>query len=50
MNADATNDYVKQNNTILITGENEYSPIEYEVWIYNPASIASTEEHKIIID
>lgn len=50
MNADATADYVKQANTIKIAGENGYDPIEYNIWIYEPASIAETEIHKIIID
>lgn len=50
MNADATADYIKQENSILVEGENGYNPIDYDIWIYAPASIASTEIHKIIIE
>ena len=49
MNADATADYVKQAATVKVEGANGYTAVEYNVWIYEPASIASTEVHKLTI-
>lgn len=49
MNADATADYVKQTATVAVEGANGYTAVNYNVWIYEPASIASTEVHKLTI-
>ena len=49
MNADATKDYVKQSTTVKVAGKNNYLPVDYNIWIYQPASIASTEEHEVKI-
>lgn len=49
MNADATADYVQQATTIKIAGKNNYSSVDYNVWIYEPASIAETEVHEVTI-
>ena len=49
MNADATADYVKQSATVNVEGANGYTAVAYNVWIYEPASIASTEVHKLTI-
>ena len=49
MNADATADYVLQKDTIKVAGNNDYQSVDYDIWIYEPASIASTEVHKVEI-
>lgn len=49
MNANATADYKLQTTTIDVAGNNNYNPIPYQVWIYEPASIAITEKHEIKI-
>lgn len=49
MNADATSDYVLQPTTVNVEGNNDYKSVAYKVWIYEPASIASTEIHQITI-
>jgi hypothetical protein len=49
MNANATADYIKQAGTVNIEGNNGYDAIPYNVWIYEPASIASTEVHQVTI-
>ena len=49
MNADATADYIKQPLSVSVEGANGYESIPYDIWIYEPASIASTEKHKITI-
>ena len=49
MNADATADYKKQAATVKVEGANGYTAIDYNIWIYEPASIASTEVHELVI-
>ena len=49
MNADATADYVKQTATVEVEGANGYTAVDYNIWIYAPASIASTEVHSVTI-
>lgn len=49
MNADATADYVQQTETVEVEGANGYTAVDYNIWIYAPASIASTEVHKVTI-
>lgn len=49
MNADATADYVKQTATVQVEGANGYTAVDYNIWIYAPASIASTEVHSVTI-
>lgn len=49
MNANATEHYIKQEKTIPVKGANDFDAIEYNVWIYEPSSIASVEVHKITI-
>lgn len=50
VNADATADYVKQSDSVEVEGANGYKAIEYNVWIYEPASIASNEVHKVTMN
>jgi hypothetical protein len=49
-NADATKDYVKQTATIEVAGTEGYATTKpYNVWIYQPASIADVEVHSVTI-
>lgn len=50
MNADATSDYVKQSTTVAVQGASGYTTTQpYDIWIYQPASIAATEVHNVTI-
>jgi len=49
--ADITNDYKKQASTVSVKGYNNYNSLaEYDVWVYQPATIGSTEKHIITIE
>lgn len=49
-NADATADYVKQTATIEVQGAEGHTATKpYNVWIYEPASIAAVEVHEVTI-
>lgn len=49
-NADATSDYVKQTATVAVQGAAGYTTTKpYNIWIYEPASIASVEVHEVTI-
>lgn len=48
LNADVTSSYVKQ-GPIQVEGANGYSAVAYDVFVYQPASIDPTEDHKIVI-
>jgi hypothetical protein len=50
MNADATADYKQQAATVKVEGANGYTAVDYNIWIYEPASIASTEVHDLVIE
>ena len=45
----ATADYKKQSATVEVEGANGYAAVEYNIWIYEPASIAITEVHELVI-
>jgi hypothetical protein len=49
MYANVIQEYKLQGDTVNIGGVNGYEPIPYKVWIYEPASIASTEVHEVIL-
>ena len=50
MNADATASFVKQTNTVLVAGANGTDfKIAYKIWVYQPASIDSTETYAITL-
>ncbi len=49
MYANVIKEYVLADYTITVGGVDDYNPIEYKVWIYEPASIAETEIHEIIL-
>lgn len=50
MNADATASFVKQTNTVLVAGANGTDfKTAYKIWVYQPASIDSTETYAITL-
>lgn len=48
LNADVTSSYVKQ-GPVEVEGANGYQAVPYDVFVYQPASIDPTEDHKIVI-
>lgn len=48
LNADVTSSYVKQ-GPVEVEGANGYQTVPYDVFVYQPASIDPTEDHKIVI-
>lgn len=48
LNADVTTSYVKQ-SPVQVEGANGFSPVAYDIFVYQPASIDPTEDHKIVI-
>lgn len=49
MNADATSNYAKI-GTVQVEGADNYkTTASYDIWVYQPASIASTEIHEVSI-
>lgn len=49
MNADATANFVKQAGTVNVEGAEGYAAVPYSIWIYQPASIDSTETYAVTI-
>lgn len=49
MNADATASFVKQAGTVMVEGAEGYTAVAYSVWVYQPASIDSTETYAVTI-
>ncbi len=49
MNADATASFVKQAGTVMVEGAEGYTAVAYNVWVYQPASIDSTETYAVTI-
>lgn len=49
MNADATASFVKQNTQVQVEGAEGYTATAYDVWVYQPASIDSTETYAVTI-
>ena len=47
MNANVTSEYILQSNTVDIVGANGYTAVPYNIWIYEPAIISSTEIHSV---
>lgn len=48
LNADVTSSYVKQ-SPVDVEGANGYTAVPYDIFVYQPASIDPTEDHKIVI-
>ena len=48
LNADVTSSYVKQ-GPVQVEGANSYEAVAYDVFVYQPAAIDPTEDHKIVI-
>lgn len=49
MNADCTADFVKQSSTVNVEGVNGSTGIEYNVWVYEPASISDDQTFTITL-
>lgn len=49
MGADATKDFVKQTNTVNIEGAEGFTAVPYNVWVFEPASIPSSQSYSIVI-
>lgn len=49
MNADATANFVKQAGTVQVEGAEGFTAAAYNVWVYKPASIDSTERYAVTI-
>ena len=49
MNADATASFVKQAGSIQVEGAEGFTAAAYNVWVYQPASIDSTETYAVTI-
>ena len=49
MNADATANFVKQAGTVMVEGAEGYTAVAYSIWVYQPASIDSTETYAVTI-
>lgn len=49
MGADATADFVKQAGTVAVEGAEGYTSAPYTIWVFEPASIPSTQSYSIVI-
>lgn len=49
MGADATKDFVKQTSTVNVEGAEGFTAVPYNVWVFEPASIPSTQSYSIVI-
>lgn len=49
MNADATASFVKQAGSVQVEGAEGFTATAYNVWVYQPASIDSTETYTVTI-
>lgn len=49
MNADATASFVKQAGTVQVEGAEGFTAAAYNVWVYKPASIDSSETYAVTI-
>lgn len=49
MNADATASFVKQAGSVQVEGAEGFTAAAYNVWVYKPASIDSTETYAVTI-
>lgn len=49
MNADATASFVKQAGSVQVEGAEGFTAATYNVWVYQPASIDSTETYSVTI-
>ena len=49
MNADATANFIKQAGTVMVEGAEGYTAVAYNVWVYQPAAIDSSETYAVTI-
>ena len=49
MSADATASFIKQNTQVQVEGAEGYAATAYDVWVYQPAAIDSSETYSVTI-
>ena len=49
MGADATADFVRQSGTVQVEGAEGYTAAAYSVWVFEPATIPSSQSYSIVI-
>lgn len=49
MNANATNDFVKQANPVSVEGANGYAGADYDVWVYQPSKLSAGSTFDITV-
>lgn len=49
MNADVTSQFVLQEKRVQVAGKNGYTPADYKVWVYEPASLDPSEVYTITL-
>ena len=49
MNTPVTDSYVKTKNAVKVEGANGATAVDYDVWVYEPASMDAGEVHKITL-
>ena len=49
MSADATASFIEQNTQVQVEGAEGYAATAYDVWVYQPAAIDSTETYSVTI-
>ena len=49
MSADATASFIKQNTQVQVEGAEGYAATAYDVWVYQPAAIDSSETYNVTI-
>lgn len=49
MNADVTSQFVLQEKQVKVAGKNGYTPTDYKVWVYQPASLDPSEVYTITL-
>ena len=49
MNADATKDFVKQEESVFVAGAENYAGVAYDVWVYQPSKLSAGSTFDITI-
>lgn len=49
MNMDITTTYIKQTESVAVEGAKNYQAVDYDIYIYEPASLGADEVHKITL-
>ena len=49
MNTPVTDSYIKTANAVQVEGANSYTAVDYDIYVYEPATIDAGEVHKITL-